>query len=103
MKNELNVLIMDGEEVVRWFKPQTEVEKHLYSIIKSYTENSEVESLEYELYELRGEVDRLRDENNGFEYDLNDVKSQLKYALREIDEKDKTISDLNAELKGLTK
>lgn len=55
--NELNVHLMSAEDVVRWYKPQNEIEQLLVDHIRGLLENGTDE-----VADLKGRIDDLEDE-----------------------------------------
>lgn len=60
MKSELNLYIMSVQDVVDWYKPQTEAESYLVNLL-SEIENKTTKQFQDENEDLQSENDNLED------------------------------------------
>jgi peptidoglycan hydrolase CwlO-like protein len=85
----MNPLIMNADELVRWYKPQTEMEKHLLSVMAELMADNSAD------------LDSRDEEINELETEIEDLKSQIANQESSADEKDDTILDLRTEIERL--
>lgn len=108
----MNLFIMDKEDILKHYKPQTEAENYLvetlrdcYNDLYAIQEVLSYHSLPYEqaswldeaLRPLMAELDTLRDENKRLE-DLTDFQKE---EIEELEEVNKRWSNIFEELKGI--
>lgn len=62
MKNGLNLFIMSVDDVIQWYKPQTEEESYLVDLL-SKTSSKPAKELQDEVDDLEDENDKLEDDN----------------------------------------
>lgn len=85
----MNPLIMNADDLVRWYKPQTEMEKHLLSVMAELMADNSADS------------DSRDEEINDLETKIEDLESQISKLEFSADEKDDTILDLRVEIERL--
>ncbi len=90
MENDLNLYIMSAEEVVNWYRPQTEVEKYLVNLL---SENSiinklenQIDNLEDDLSTLQCKYDDCNEENENLESEIKQLNKKIIKLNDEIDE-----------------
>lgn len=66
MKSELNLYIMSVQDVVDWYKPQTEAESYLVNLL-SEIENKTTKQFQDENDNLKTENEDLQSENDNLE------------------------------------
>lgn len=85
----MNPLLMNADDLVRWYKPQTEMEKHLLSVMAELTADHSANS------------DSRDSEINDLETKVDDLESQIAKLESSADEKDDTILSLRDEISQL--
>lgn len=85
----MNPLIMNADELVRWYKPQTEMEKHLLAVMAELTTDSsdDLASRNTDIHDLEAKVENLESE-------IAELETSVK-------EKDDSILDLRTEIQRL--
>jgi chromosome segregation ATPase len=71
----MNLFTMSPDEVARWYKPNTEVEKYLVDIISSIDW--------FSTKDLEGDVERLERQNEDYENDITEFEDDIR--ILEID------------------
>ena len=69
MRNELNLFVMSAQEVIRWYKPQTEEESYLVDLLS--------EILIKGVEELHNEIDNLTVKNEILENDKSNLEEEI--------------------------
>lgn len=81
--NDMNLFVMSYSDIINWYKPQTESEEYILTIMKKNVIPN-VEDLDDKIEELESENEKLLDENSGLASDIDRLSRDISNLESEI-------------------